>query len=74
MKAWRSKCEGFPDGYLAASTRGRALMASCSSFCEVGYGVNVREAMKHIRVTRAPEHDRLAEKASFDGQWLQVLP
>ena len=70
MKAWGTTTAGFPDGFLAAESRGRALMLACESMRDAGFVRSIRDAMKAIRVYRAPDLDEKAEAAPRDGYWV----
>lgn len=70
LKAWRSECDGFAGGYMAASSRGRALMVSCSSMVDAGYADSLGDAMSRIRIRRVKDLDHVAARETHDGAWI----
>lgn len=68
-KAWRIRTSGFPDGVVAAETRGQAIAKAFQACGEVGYNT----AWKDHKATRAPEFDKWAELDETGACWDEKL-
>lgn len=66
LRAYYASAYGI-DGYVAAESRGRAAMMQARQLVECGWARDVGDALKALRVVRAPERDLDALSRGREG-------